>query len=169
MFAINDVVVYKRDVCRVKSIKKKLFNNEDYYILHNVFDDTVVVKVPVSNRGNNLRSVISKAEVEQLIERIPEINPIDGEIRMIENEYKSLLLTAKHEDLIKIIKSAYSRNQHRIEQNKATNSKDSQYLAQAETYLFQELSIVLDKTLEEVRQYIIDEVSKLDEKQESFM
>lgn len=165
MFSIDDVVVYKRDVCKVKAIKKKLFNNEDYFILSNVFDDTVVVKVPVSNRGNNLRSIITKNEVEQLIGKIPEIDPIDGEIRMIENEYKSLLLSDKHEDLIRIIKSAYSRNQHRIEQNKATNSKDSQYLAQAETYLFQELSIVLDMTLEEVRQYIIDEVSKLEVKQ----
>lgn len=165
MFAINDVVVYKRDVCKIEAIKKKLFNNEDYYILHNMFDDTVVVKVPVSNRGKNLRSTITKDEVERLINKIPDIDPIDGEIRMIENEYKSLLLTDEHEDLIKIIKSAYSRNQHRIEQNKATNSKDSQYLAQAETYLFQELSIVLGMTIDEVRQYIIDEVSKLEEKQ----
>ena len=66
-----------------------------------------------------------------------------------------------HEDLIKIIKTSYLRNKERIDNNKKTTDKDNHYFNQAETYLYNEFSVVLNLSYEETKDYIINEVNKL--------
>lgn len=66
-----------------------------------------------------------------------------------------------HEDLIKIIKTTYFRNKERIDNNKKTTDKDNYYFNQAELYLYNEFSVVLNLTYEETRQYVIDKLNKL--------
>lgn len=69
--------------------------------------------------------------------------------------------TGTHEDLIKIIKTTYFRNKERIDNNKKTTDKDNYYFNQAELYLYNEFSVVLNLTYEETRQYVIDKLNKL--------
>ena len=45
------------------------------------------------------------------------------------------------EDLIKIIKTAYIRNDNRLKNNKKISDKDKTYFEKAEEYLYNELSI----------------------------
>ena len=52
MYKINDYVVYKRDVCIVKDIKDNYRNNEGYYILYPIDDDSLKIEVPISNKLN---------------------------------------------------------------------------------------------------------------------
>ena len=49
MFNINDFVVYKREVCRVKNYLKSYIKENDYYELVPVFDDSLKIVVPSSS------------------------------------------------------------------------------------------------------------------------
>lgn len=161
MFNIGEYVVYKRDVCKIKDIKEKYFNNQDYYVLEPINDNSLTIQVPINNDHNNVRSLLSKKEVEKIIKEIPNVPIIECHDRMIENEYKNLLNTESHLDLIRIIKTTYLRNKERLDKNKKIGDKDNTYFIKAETYLYNEFSIVLGKTLEETKDYIFNKVNAI--------
>lgn len=160
MYNIGNYVVYKRDVCEVIDIKLKYFNNKDYYVLIPVIDKSLKIDVTIDNK--NIRNLVTKDEVEEIINLIPSIEPINCNERLMENEYRILLNSGKHEDLIKIIKTTYLRNHQRLNNNKKIGDKDNYYFELAEKYLYNEFSIPLDMNYEETKKYVIEKVSNLE-------
>lgn len=148
MFKINDYVVYKKDVCKIIDVKEKQFNNQNYFVLAPIDDNSLKIDVPVDNRCGYLRELITKDEVQKIIQDIPNIEIIKNNDKMIETEYRNLLNSNKHRDLIKIIKTTYLRNKERLDSNKKVRDKDLQYFCLAEKYLYNEFSIVLNLTYE---------------------
>ena len=161
MYKKNDYVVYKRDVCKVNGITPKKFNNTDYYSLSPVLDETLKIDVPVDNRFGLMRDLITKKELDNIISKIPDIKPISTTDKQLENEYKKLMNTASHEDLIKIIKTTYLRNKERMDNNKKIGDKDNSYFELAEKYLYTEFMIVLDISFEEAKEYVISKVKEV--------
>ena len=145
MFNINEYVVYKKEVCIIKEIKENQLNHNSYYVLVPVIDNSLKIEVPTNNKFNYIRNLISEDEINKIIK----------------NEYKELLKKGTHEDLIKIIKTTYLRNKEREINKKKLSDKDNTYFELAEKYLYTEFSIALNKTYEETKKYIEDEVSKL--------
>ncbi len=157
MFRIGEYLVYRKDVCKVKDIKEK--EGKEYYQLTPVDDESLKIEVPIDNE--NLRNVISKVDLENLVNSIPNIDTIDCSDRMIELEYKNLISTGSKEDLIKVIKTAYLRNKERIASKKKLSEKDTNYQEKAEKLLYNEFSVVLNKTFDQVKEYIINKVEAL--------
>lgn len=156
MFKVGDYVVYKRDLCIIKEI-----TNNKYYKLALIDDETLTISVLIENKLGYLRYPLSKKEANQIISTIPLIEPLQINEKLLENEYKNLLKTNKHEDLIKIIKTTYLRNTERIKTGKKIGEKDQTYFELAEKYLYNELSYDLNMTYEECKEYIIECVTKI--------
>jgi CarD family transcriptional regulator len=161
VFKVGEYVVYRRDVCKVVEIREKHLNNDDYYILIPVFYDGMKIEVPVANRCEGIKSMISIEEIRRLINEIPNISIIVSDNRLIENEYKALMYSGKHEDLIKIIKTTYLRNKERKDNRNKPSDKDDTYFRQAEKYLYEEFSIVLGMSYDDTRNYVVNEVEKI--------
>ena len=162
MFKLNEYVVYKKDVCIVKEIKKNYFHNKDYYILEPINDKTLKINIPTDNK--DLKNLITKEELTKIINKIPKVNIITTDDKLIEMEYKELLKSNNLLDLVKIIKTSYLRNKKRLDNNKKVGEKDQNYFELAEKYLYTEFSIVLNLTYNDTKKYIIDEIAKLDTK-----
>lgn len=158
MFKIGEYVIYKRDLCTINDIIER--NNKKYYKLSPVEDKSLIINVPVENKMNYLRYPISKKEAEKLIEKIPLIKELNTNEKLIENEYKNLMKTNKHEDLIKIIKTTYLRNKERQMNGKKIAEKDTDYFQKAEYYLYNELRISLNMTYEECKNFIIETLTQ---------
>lgn len=156
MYQVNDIIVYKRDVCKIKQIKEKYYQDNDYYVLVPIQDESLKIEIPVHSPF--IKELITKEEIQKLIQKIPHIPIIDTDTKLIENEYKSLLASMKYEDLIRIIKTTYLRNKNRTDNHKKIGDKDQYYFLMAENYLYQEFSIVLDMSIDEVKNYIIEQV-----------
>ena len=162
MYKKNDYLVYKKDVCKVKEIKKNKLNGLDYYILVPIDDDSLIIDVPTDNRMGYIKDIITKEEAEKLINSIPQIEPLSNiEDKNIENRYKNLIYNGTREDLIKIIKTTYLRNEERIKNKKRISDKDLNYFNKAEKYLYNELSIALNMSFDETKDYIISKVKEL--------
>lgn len=162
MYKANDYLVYKKDVCKVREVKKNKMNGLDYYILIPIDDDSLIIDVPADNRMGYIRDIISKEEAEKLINNIPNIKPLKNiEDKYIEKTYKELIYNGTQEDLIKIIKTAYLRNEERINNKKKISDKDSNYFNKAEQYLYNELSIALNMTFDETKKYVVNKVQEL--------
>ena len=159
MFDVGDFVVYKRNVCKIVEIKEKYYKDIDYFSLVPVFDDTLKIDVP--KNSSILRNVLSKAEVEEIINRIPSIDAIVANDKLLESEYKKLLQTDGYDGLIKIIKTAYIRNNDRINNKKKISEKDENYFNLAEKYLYNEFAVSLGISPEEAKEYVISKVNKL--------
>jgi len=152
MYKINDIVVYKHDLCKLKEIK------EDYYIFTSLKDKSLTIQLPISN--NNIRYALTKDEALSIIKDIPNIKTINVNEKNLENEYKTLYKTCDLKDLIKIIKTSYLYNQERIKNNLKIIKKNDDYLKLAETALYQEFAIALNIDKDEVSNYISDYLKK---------
>lgn len=155
MYNINDYVVYKRNVCKIKEIR-----DDVYYVLVPIDDDSLVITVPKNNPS--IRSIISKEESEKLINSIPQIEIIKVNDKLLENEYKNLLNSGKLEDLVKIIKTTYLRNLDRLSNHKKIGEKDDNYFRKSENLLYNELSISLNLSYEDTKEYVIKKVTSLE-------
>ena len=160
MFNVNDYLVYKRDVCQVKGIKE--INNEKYYALMPLRDKSLSILVPTNNKMGYIRKIISKEEVEELINSILDVDVLDNmDDKYIDKTYKELINNGNLKDLIRIIKTAYLRNENRLKSNKKVSDKDKSYFDMAEEYLYTEMSIALGKSYEDTKNYVISSVDKL--------
>lgn len=148
-----DYIVYRKETCKI--IEKE----DGYYRLVPVNDTSIKYKVPVDS--NFLKKVITKEEIDRLLLEIPEINTIDLGEKQIEQEYKELMKSGTHEDLVKIIKTSYLRNQIRILNNKRISEIDDEYFRRAEKYLYEEIGIVLNLSFENTKEYIINKLKKV--------
>lgn len=159
MYKIGDYVVYKREVCKISDIVNNYFSSgKQYYIMHPIDDESLSINVPTDNKLGLLRNVISKEEAEELINKIYHISPIEVNDKMIDNEYRNLMNSMQLEDLIKIIKTTYLRNDERIKNGKKAGDKDNNYFKKAEKILYNELSVSLNMSYEEVKEYVFDRV-----------
>ena len=105
---------------------------------------------------------MSKKDANDLINKIPEIEPLTNiNDKLLERTYKDLLYNGNHEDLIKIIKTAYLRNDTRLKNNKKLSEKDNIYFKQAEKYLYNEISVSLKISFEDTKNYIINRVVEI--------
>ncbi len=160
MFNVNDYLVYKRDVCQVKGIKE--INNEKYYALMPLRDKSLSILVPTNNKMGYIRKIISKEEAEELINSILDVDVLDNmDDKYIDKTYKELINNGNLKDLIRIIKTAYLRNENRLKSNKKVSDKDKSYFDMAEEYLYTEMSIALGKSYEDTKNYVISSVDKL--------
>lgn len=161
MYKKNNYVVYRHDVCIIKDIKENKINGKVYYVMSPIEDNTLIIDIPIHNEKMFLRDIISKNKAEEIIKSIKSIQPLDNiNDKYIEAQYKFLINTFKHEDLVKIIKTTYLRNAMRISNKKKISEKDNDYFVLAEKYLYNELSIALNKSVQEVKEDIYKEVNK---------
>ena len=144
-------------MCYIKEIIE--IKDKKYYVLFPIDDDSLTIKVPVDN--SFIRRVISKDEVAEIIKNIINIDiiKVDNE-KMIEQEYKKLLENATHENLIKIIKTSYLRNDKRKREKKKISEKDDTYFKLAEKILYNEFSVALKMNYEDTKKYVVDSVEK---------
>lgn len=161
MFNIGDYLVYEKEVCKVIQIKEKYYNDTDYYILTQISDSSLKRELPVDNE--KIRPLLKKRQIKKIINEVPKIIEIEilkDNHKMIETEYRKLMNSGKHEDLLKIIKTSYLRIKEKIDNNKQKSTVDETYLKLAETNLYTEISVVLGISYEEAKKTIIDKLTE---------
>ena len=160
MYNIGDVVMYGTfGICKIESIEKRDFMGEenDYYILHHVYNEKNTFYVPVDNAQavNRLHKVCSKADVDELIGHMNAEAPIwiDNEIKRKE-EYSRIIKSGDKKEIIRLIKALYLHRKELYAEKKKLRSSDESYLTIAENMLFEEFAYALDIDRSEVVDYI---------------
>lgn len=145
-------IVYRKEVCKILS------EEDGIYRLEPVGDSSIKYRVPKDSEL--LKELITKEKVDSLLQEIPEIDIIENNEKQIELIYKDLMNRGTHEDLIKIIKTTFVRNQARAIKNKKLSEIDTLYFNRAEKYLYEEIGVALGLNMEEARDYIIEKLNK---------
>jgi len=165
MYNIGDVVMYGTfGICKIASIEKRDFmgKENDYYILHHVYNEKNTFYVPVDNElaVSKLRKVCSKADVDELIRHMNAEAPIwiDNEIKR-RGEYSRIIKSGDKKEIIRLIKTLYLRRNKLYSEKKKLRSFDENYLSLAENMLFEEFAYALDIDRSEVVNYIEQHIS----------
>ncbi len=162
LYKKGDLVVYRRDVCKVVRIAKSDFTGEKCYILvpYNQQDGSVKMQVPVSNRGGHLRDLVTEEQIRDLIAGTPDLEVLENKPANMKSQYSALMKGDSLEELVRIIKTSYARNEERIANHKRLASIDDEYLQKAEKYLYDEIAISLGMSFDESKAYFETEVEK---------
>ncbi len=156
MYKINDYVIYKREVCVVKDLKK--INNQDYYTLENKEDTSLKISIPVSQETQLLRHLATFDEISNTLDHINDIPTLDINERNLEEQYKLLLQGTTIENLIKIIKTAYIRNEIRKNNHKHLSDTDTSYQELAEQFLFNEIAYAMNISYDAAKELVFNKL-----------
>jgi len=157
MYKINDYVIYKREVCIIKETKD--IRTQEYYILENKEDPSLKVSVPVSQEAQLLRPLTSISVINETLDNIPNIKELDVNERNLEEQYRLLLQSSSLEDLVRIIKTTYIRNQIRLNKKKKMSDKDVHYQEIAEKYLYNEIAYSMNIPYEDAKNIVMERLN----------
>ncbi len=164
MYSTGDTVVYgTQGVCRIEGTQTKRIRGEyvEYLVLRPVYDQNSTVFVPKKNEKlmTKMRDVLSAEEIYNIIQELPEKDPIwieDDNIR--KSKYQEMIDEGDRRKIMLIIKTLY---RHRIEQEekgRRLHQADEFILKQAEKLLHDEFALVLEIKPEEVVPFIMKQI-----------
>ena len=162
MFGIGDYVICgNKGVCEVENITALNISGVDrereYYILKPLYINASTAYVPVDSPKESMRKVLKREEAEELIRAIPEIPLlVITNDKLSEQTYKDCIRTNDCEDLVKIIKTIYTRKQKRMKAGRKVTAVDAKYFHMAEENLYGELAVSLNIRRQDVESYIAD-------------
>lgn len=157
MFDIGEYVVYgNKGVCEVKKIGPVdipgMSSDRNYYTLSQVYTKGSTIYVPVDKEDSGLRYVLTKEEVNELIDEIPSMKPVwiqnDKEREQLFTEN---IRKADTKRLVEMMIALYERRERRIADGKKATSTDERYFHAAEDILFGEIGVVLGVNKNEVK------------------
>lgn len=163
MFQENDLIVYGNSgVCRVKAVGpldgiSAAQKDRIYYTLEPVYDKGRIY-IPVDTKVF-MRLVISPDEARALIGSIPQMKEETFEYesrKMLSDHYEASINSHSCEDLLRLIRYVYMRNQRAAAIKKKPAQLDERYMKRAKELLHGELAAALGIGYDDVEQYIRD-------------
>ena len=115
MFEVGDYIVCgSNGICTVENISTIDVPDVDpdrlYYILQPVYAKGSVVYIPIDNEKIIMRKVMTREQVNELIDHIPEIETIgERNDKLREERFKECMRHYDCEEWIKVIKTLYER------------------------------------------------------------
>lgn len=154
MFEINDVVVYgSQGVCEIAGIEEQRIGGESkkFFVLKPKNDKGATFYVPTWNEKawGKMRKVMSKKEVDALIDSMPNKKPIwiadENERKEV---YKAVLASGDQAAIISMVQALYLHKKEREAERKRLHMSDERFMKDAEQILYNEWQYVLnvDKT-----------------------
>ena len=95
------------------------------------------------------------------MDNINNIPTLDINERNLEEQYKTLLQGTTIEDLIKIIKTTYIRNEIRKNNYKHLSDKDTNYQELAEQFLFNEIAYAMNISYEAAKELVFNKLTNI--------
>jgi len=141
-----------------KRFKKNAINNQDYYTLENKEDTSLKISIPVSQETQLLRHLATFDEISNTLDHINDIPTLNINERNLEEQYKLLLQGTTIENLIKIIKTAYIRNEIRKNNHKHLSDTDTSYQELAEQFLFNEIAYAMNISYDAAKELVFNKL-----------
>lgn len=167
MYKIGDLIIYgSYGVCKVEAVGildiPGVDNDRIYYTLNSLYQNGIIF-TPVDT-SIFMRPIITYTEVQQLIAQIPSIRENvfnSSNVKLLEGHYQESMQTHDCYDLIRVIKSVYTKNEITVGQGKKLGQVDERFMKRAEDLLYGEFAVVLGIPKETVKGYIEDRIKEL--------
>ena len=167
MFKREDIVVNKKgQVCKVIDILDNYdvgLGKNTYYVLVPYFNeknDSIKYYIPADNKGI-IRSALSKSEIIDLIDRLPQIKEIwitNPKIR--KTKFRELYDSGNPVEIFRLIKSFEKKKKELEKENKFLSFTDESFLREIKTNIYNEFSVGLNITSNDIENFISERLGK---------
>lgn len=170
MFQKDDYVIYGNNgICRVEDVGvpenyPMARAGRLYYTLAPVFGSGTIY-APVDTQVY-MRSIMTRQEAEELIAQMPEIKEeafAGRDVRALSEKYRECLDTHQCEDLVRLVKTIYKKEQSIAGSGKKLAKTEQDFGRLAKELLHQEFSMALGIPVENVEDYILERVRAMQE------
>ena len=166
MFKVNDVVVYgSQGVCEIIGIDERKIDgvSRTYFVLKPKDDRGATCYIPTWNEKAlaNMRKVMTKQEVDALIDSMPSKIP-----NWIANEkdrkesYKNILASRDQSAIISMVQALFSHKKEREAEGKRMHMSDERFLKDAEQLLYNEWQYILNVDKAGLMSYIFERIER---------
>lgn len=162
MFEVSDVVAYGTNgVCTVTEITTKRIDkvNVEYYVLSPQSAASAKVFVPTQNEKlvGKMRAILTKDEVNELLENIPKENEEWISNKNIRFEtFKNIIAEGKSSELLKLIRTLRLHEKQQFKRGKRLHMADERFLKEAEKMVLGEFAYVLNETTDDILNRIVN-------------
>ncbi len=164
MFSIGEYVVYgSGEICRIAEKTEKCFdgkNDKEYCKLIPLDSVNSTYYVPAESMDRNVRKLLTKEEIYNIIDSMPNAEGIwfnDKNIRR--EQFGAMLKSDDFSGIIGMMKSIYEERRKRSENGKQLIASDEKAFIAAENLINREFSIVLGINADEVENFIHERLS----------
>ncbi len=160
MFEVNEYVFYGSEgICKIDDIVSSPFSDVKsdmkYYVLHSLHGGNNTAYVPFDGASSLIRAVMTKAEIDLLIAKIPSIELFDEcPLKLLKEKYAISIRSGDPCQWVKVIKTVHDRTVNGRDGGKKVSDAEKVYAENAKRFLHMELSIVLGIPCEDVENYI---------------
>lgn len=166
MFSVSEVVVYGvQGICRIDGFTEMTINGEKkkYYVLSPIYTNHSTIYVPTDNENllHNIRPILSKNEIDSLID-----NAAKQKAEWITDDLKrnefcaSVVKSGDRIALMQLIEMLYLHREELKQTKKHFHISDERFLREAERLINDEFSFVLDIPREKIPDYILQRIKK---------
>jgi len=167
MFARNEYVFHESGgICRIDDIRISPLDsmppNREYYIAKPLHDPSSVIYIPVDSDRIFMRRLLSRAEAEALLERIPFVRTIEEpNAKLLRAKYVEAMRTHDPLEWVRRIKAVYLRaNAQSAKPNRLSETERS-FFESAKRFLHAELALALELPEQNMEQYITDYIQNM--------
>lgn len=166
MFQIQDVVVYgSLGVCDIIGIEAKKVDDavKNYFVLKPKNNPEATCYVPTWNEKalGKMRKVMSREEVNALIDSIPDQMPVWLENRNERKEaFRQILSSGDHTAIIAMLRALFIQKTERESEGKRLHMTDEQFIKDAEQILYNEWQYVLNVDKAGLMDYIFSRIAR---------
>lgn len=164
MYPIGTTILYGgQGACQICDIEKKEIGGQrhSYYVLKPVYDSNATIFVPTENEQlvGKMRRVLSRQEVQQLIDDMPEETTIwvDNDSQRKE-QYQKILFEGNPKKLIRLIKTLHKHQEEQREKGRRLHLSDERAYKEAERLLYDEFALALNIERKEVLPFILNRI-----------
>ena len=161
MFEIGEKIVDKSGkVCEVLNIEEADYGigTKKYYVLTPCFSSnpSLRIHIPV-DQESRLRKIMTKNDVNDLINRLPEIETIWFINPKVRNtKFREIYTTGNPIEIFRLIKSFKHKKKEFLSENKNLSFSDEAFLNEIKTNIYHEIALALDIDFEKVESYIYE-------------
>lgn len=166
MYSINERIHYGGSgVCLIQEIATMRVgcSRERYYVLKPIYQNASLIYVPVESTQlvAKMRPVLSRTEVDALIDSMPEI-PIawEEDPQARKNTFDHLLRSNECRSLIILIKTINAQKERRQADGKSLHVSDENILREAQRLLYDEFAGALNIQPAQVHDYIMGKLGR---------
>ena len=168
MFRIGDYVYYASGgVCVVSDICYAPLSgmplDRQYYVLHPANGGDSVMYVPVNSETVFLRELMSREAAEALLKQTDGIGMIEEtNAKALRERYVEAMRRHDPIEWVRVIKTVHCRIRRLAEQSGTRRISDTErsYAEDAKRYLYAELAIVLDRSFDEMKASMREQIEQ---------
>ncbi len=161
MFKVGDYVSYGNSgVCQIVDMiwmnsGASSDTEKQYYVLQPVYNTSGKIYTPIDNDRVIMRNLISYDMAEALLADATDIMPIpEAPPREMDAEYKKRIRSGDCRQWMSIIKTVKIKKNIREKKGKKLTSSDERYLKEVSGKLYEELSFVMKKNVDQVKEIV---------------